>query len=473
MVGDYSEDALIEQPAIELFGKIGWQTVDCFSEFDVPGGNPLGRETKGEVVLKSRLLPALEKLNPDLSFETFKLAIEELTRDRSAMSLVHANREVYDLIKNGVKVSIRKPDGEGEVIETVRVIDWDSPSENDFLLASQLWVTGEMYTRRTDLVGFVNGIPFVFIELKAAHRQLGSAYNDNLADYKDTIPHLFWYNQLIILSNGATSKVGSITAEWEHFADWKKISSEGEEGLVSLETMIRGTCEPSRILDLVENYALFMEARRGTVKLVAKNHQYWGVCGALKALTEIESKRGRLGVFWHTQGSGKSVSMIFFAQKVLRKIPGNWTFVIVTDRKEMDVQIYRNFANAGVITEEQAHAESSAGLRQLLQEDHRYVFTLIHKFRTEKGEKHPVLSERSDIIVITDEAHRSQYDSLAMNMRTALPNASFIAFTGTPLIVGEELTRRVFGDYVSIYILCDGLQTVIAGDKLIVPTASG
>ncbi|MDI6784928.1 MAG: HsdR family type I site-specific deoxyribonuclease, partial [bacterium] len=164
-----------------------------------------------------------------------------------------------------------------------------------------------------------------------------------------------------------------------------------------------------------------------------------------------EDGSNKLGVFWHTQGSGKSISMIFLAQKVLRKIPGNWTFVIITDRKELDKQIYDNFVHTGAVSETQTQADSSAHLRQLLMEDHRYVFTLIHKFRTETGEKHPVLSTRSDIIVITDEAHRTQYDTLALNMRTALPNASFIAFTGTPLIVGEEKTRLVFGDYISIY----------------------
>ncbi len=452
MTFDYTENALIEHPAIELFEKLGWETADCFHEFSRPGGSPLGRETKGEVVLvKSRLRPALERLNPGLPHEAFDLAIEELTRDRSRLSLAHANREIYDLIKNGVRVYVPDPGGDGETVENVRLIDWDAPANNDFLLASQFWVTGEMYTRRADLVGFVNGIPLVLIELKASHKRLETAYENNLTDYKHSIPHLFWYNQLIILSNGSQSKVGSVTASWEHFTDWKKINSEGEEGIISLDTMIRGTCEPSRLLDLVENYTLFMEARGGLVKLVAKNHQYLGVGNVLDAFHEIESRKGKLGVFWHTQGSGKSVSMIFFSQKVFRKIPGNWTFVIVTDRRELDLQIYKNFVNTGVITEKQAHAESSAHLRQLLTEDHRYVFTLIHKFRTEKGEKHPVLSERSDIIVITDEAHRSQYDTLALNMRTALPNASFIAFTGTPLIAGEEKTRDVFGDYVSIY----------------------
>ncbi len=179
-----------------------------------------------------------------------------------------------------------------------------------------------------------------------------------------------------------------------------------------------------------------------------------------RPLADIRQRDGKLGVFWHTQGSGKSVSMMFFAQKVLRKIPGNWTFVVVTDRQELDGQIYKNFVSAGVVTEGHAQAESSKHLRQLLREDHRYVFTLIHKFRTEKGEAHPVLSERRDIIVITDEAHRSQYDTLALNMRTALPNAGFLAFTGTPLIVGEEKTRQVFGDYISVY---DFQQSVADG----------
>lgn len=449
-ISDYSEDTLVEQPAIALFAELGWQTADCFSETFGTGGM-LGRETAGEVVLTSRLRPALERLNRGLPAFAFDLAIEELTRDRSAMSLARANSEVYRLIKDGVKVRIPDLNGEGETVETVRVIDWNEPDNDDFFLASQFWVTGEMHKRRADLVGFVNGIPFLFIELKAPHKRLETAYTDNLTDYKDTIPHILWYNQLVIISNGSESKVGSATAAWEHFADWKKINDEGEEGIISLATMIRGTCEPERLLDLVENYMVFMEVPGGLVKLVAKNHQYFGVERTIAALRDIKSRNGKLGVFWHTPGSGKSVSMIFFSQKILRKISGNWTFVIVTDRKDLDTQIYKNFANTGVVTEEQAQATSSAHLRQLLGEDHRYVFTLIQKFRAGKGERHPVLSERSDIIVITDEAHRSQYDTLALNMRTALPNASFIAFTGTPLIIGEEKTRDIFGDYISIF----------------------
>ncbi len=411
----------------------------------------MGREAKSEVVLGGRLRPALERLNPDLPAIAYDQAIEELIRDRSAMAPAQANRDVYLLLKNGVQVKIPASDGEGETVESVRLIDWKTPASNDFLLVNQFWVTGEMGTKRADLVGFVNGIPLVFIELKATHARLETAYTDNLGDYKNTIPQLFWYNALIVLSNGSRSRIGSMTASWEHFAEWKKINSEGEEGIVSLETMIQGTCDKARLLDLVENFTLFMEVQGGLIKMLGKNHQYLGVNNAIEALRGIEKRAGRLGVFWHTQGSGKSVSMICFAQKVLRKIPGNWTFVIITDRQELDHQIYKYFAASGAVTEQEAQATSSHHLRQLLTENHRYVFTLIHKFRTEPGEEHPVLSERSDIIVITDEAHRSQYDTLALNMRTALPNASFIAFTGTPLIIGEEKTREVFGDYVSVY----------------------
>ena len=434
----YSEDALVEQPAIKLLAELGWETVR---------GRDLKRETQSDAMLTARLGPALKRLNPHVLPEAIDQASAEITRDRSQMSIVAANREVYRLLKDGVRITVPAPEDDSETVETVRVIDWNEPANNDFLLCSQFRITGEMHSRRADLVGFINGLPLVLVELKAVHRRLETAYKDNLRDYKDTVPHLFWANALIILSNGSESRVGSITAEWEHFAEWKKVGRESEEERVSLETMLRGVCDPARLLDLVENFTLFQDVVGGTIKLTAKNHQYLGVNNALAALR----CRRKLGVFWHTQGSGKSVSMMFFAQKVLRKVPGNWTFVIVTDRRELDGQIYKHFVASGVVSEGRVQAANSQHLRQLLGEDHRYIFTLIHKFRTEAGETHPVLSKRSNIIVITDEAHRSQYDTLALNMRTALPNAMFMAFTGTPLIVGEEKTRQVFGDYVSVY----------------------
>jgi type I restriction enzyme R subunit len=297
----------------------------------------------------------------------------------------------------------------------------------------------------------VNGLPLVFVELKAVHKNLKNAFEKNLSDYKTTIPQLFWYNAFIILSNGSETKVGTMTAPWEHFSEWKKVSSEEEPGVVSLETAIRGTCERNRFIDILENFTLFTTEFGPLVKILAKYHQFLGVNNSIQALERIKQNQGRLGVFWHTQGSGKTYSMMFFSQKVLRKVPGSWTFVVVTDRDDLDRQSYEKFASAAVVIEPDVHATSSLHLRQLLSEDHRHVFTLIHKFRTERGQRHPVISDRSDVIVMTDEAHRSQYDILAKNMRDALPKAAFLAFTGTPLIVGEEKTREVFGDYVSIY----------------------
>ncbi len=451
MHNPYSEDELIEQPAIALLAGMGWDTLNCYSEFD-RGDSSLGRRTKSEVVLISRLHTALEYLNPTATQEAIAKASEEIIRSRSVMSDVEANREIYILLKDGVRVAMSDPDGEGETVELLQVIDWENPENNNFFAATQFWITGEMYTKRPDMVCFVNGIPLVLMEFKRIDVNLYAAYNDNLRDYKQTIPHLFWYNAFVLLSNGTDSKVGSLTAGWEHFAEWKRVHSEDEPPKVSLETILQALCEPQRLLDVVENFILFMEAQGGLIKILAKNHQYLGANNTIQSLQKIEDNQGKLGVFWHTQGSGKSVSMLFFAQKVLRKVPGNWTFVVVTDRKELDDQIYKTFAStSGVLTQQEVHAENIKHLRQLLSEDHRYIFTLIQKFQTQDGERHPVLSERSDVVVITDEAHRSQYDTLALNMRTALPNAAFIAFTGTPLIAGEEKTKSVFGDYVSVY----------------------
>ena len=412
----------------------------------------------------------MERLDPDISAEGIDQALTEITRDRSVLQHARANREIHDLLRDRVPVSIRRPDG-SKVTERLTVIDWENPDNNEFLLVSQLWVKSDLYERRADLLAFVNGIPLVFIELKAGHKNLRHAYDDNLRDYRDTIPHVFTPNGFIVLSNGAETKVGSITSAWEHFLEWKKINSEGEVGRVSLETVIRGMCTKERLLDLVANFIVFQELPGGIVKLVARNHQYLGVNNALARLREVrasavcaqEQKPGlltaadaaaqpaaKLGVFWHTQGSGKTVSMIFFTQKVLRTMTGNWTFVVVTDRDDLDDQAHKEFAAAGIL-EDHIRATSAKNLRELLTEDHRYVFTLIQKFRTEHGERHPVLSSRDDVIVITDEAHRTQYDTLALNMQNALPNAGFLGFTGTPLIAGEERTKEVFGDYVSIY----------------------
>jgi len=320
----------------------------------------LGRETPAGVVLEKRLRAALAKVNPGISPLALTVAVDHLTRDRSVLSPVRANQEIYRLLKDGIGVSYR-PEGEHEeVFETVQVIDWNHPRANDFFLASQFRISGDYGRKRADLVGFVNGLPLVFIELKASHQRLELAFERNLSDYRTTIPQVFWHNAFILLSNGSQSRIGSLTAGWEHFAGWKKINDEGEEGVVSLETMIRGVCEPARLLDLVENFTVYSEARGEVSKLLAKNHQFLGVNNAIAAVEKIRDNQGRLGVFWHTQGSGKSYSMVFFSQKVLRRLPGNWTFVIVTDRDDLDGQIYRNFASTGALIEEESRVRAAS-----------------------------------------------------------------------------------------------------------------
>ncbi|GEA51158.1 DEAD/DEAH box helicase [Vibrio inusitatus NBRC 102082] len=457
----YTEDALVEQPAINLFSDLGWDTATCWDEVfgslddDHLTDNPLyfGRETRNDVVLFTRLKAALLKLNPDVNTLVIQEAIDQISRDRSAMTAISANEEVYELLTNGYVYTTNSEDEEDCVVQ---YIDWSNTSNNDFLLCSQMSITGEIETRRPDLIGFVNGLPLVFIELKASHKNLLTAYKNNLSDYKNTIPQLFTYNQIIILSNGVQSKVGSISSQWEHFAEWKKVECEKEERRVSLEVVIRGVCEQNRLLDIIENYTLFVKSKH-TVKIIAKYHQYLGVNQALSGLSNVKERAGQLGVFWHTQGSGKSFSMVFFCKKAFRKYTGNWTFVLVTDRTDLDDQIYKTFNSAGIVTEN-CQADSGAELKALLGEDHRFVFTLIQKFKGDEKGNFPVLSERDDIIVITDEAHRSQYDSLAMNMRNAMPNASFMAFTGTPLLAGEAKTQEVFGDYISIYNFADAVD---------------
>lgn len=449
MSNNLSEEAL-EVATIEHFEELGYSSMNCYTE-SFGDDATLGRQTSSEVVLPLRLKDALVKLNPEIPIDGINFAIEELSKDRSVQNPVTANQEVYKLIKDGVKVSFKDDDGI-ETEDVVRVIDWDEPANNDFLITRQFKISGEMYNCRADLVLFVNGLPLVLGELKSSHKRLENGFNDNIKHYKQAIPQLFWYNAFIIVSNGSKSKMGTITSEWEHYSEWKKINSEGEKGIISLDTLMKGTCTRENLLDLIENFTLFKEGKGGNQKIVAKNHQFLGVNEAIKSVKDRKRLEGRLGVFWHTQGSGKSFSMVFFSQKVLRKLQGNWTFLIVTDREDLDSQICKNFTSTGAVTEEDVRAKDRKHLKDLLSEDHRNIFTMIQKFGTEeKGQVYDKLSDRDDIIVITDESHRSQYATLAMNMRKALPNASYIAFTGTPLMKNDEKTREVFGDYVSVY----------------------
>lgn len=445
------EDGSVEQPALALLAELGWERVDLYQE-QLGAANPTGRTSFRQAHLPTRLQAALKRLNPALPTEALKLAEEELTRDRSAMLPYAANREVLALIRNGVPVQVRRDERHFDN-HLVQVIDWKDPANNDFVAANQVWIEGVLHKRRPDTIGFVNGLPLLLAEWKAPTKPLADAHEANLRDYRDTIPQLLHANGFVILSNGLDAVMGAAHAPFEFFSPWKKLEEGGPE-VPGLETLLRATCDPARFLDLIESFVLFDEARGGLIKIIGRYHQVLGVNRAMEAVRHIEANQGRLGVFWHTQGSGKSLSMVMFAEKVLRRLGGNYTFVVVTDRTELDDQIAGQFASAGALTKDirQAQAGSREHLKQLLAGNERYVFTLIQKFSTAEREPMPVLSDRSDIIVMTDEAHRSQYDQLAANMRAALPNAAFIGFTGTPLIKGEESrTREVFGDYVSIY----------------------
>ena len=466
VTASYGELVLVEQAAMDLLAGLGWTVKNLYGETFGELGTE-GRVSEQQVILPRRLRAALEALNPGLPADAYAQAIEQITQDRSRQIAVNANRELYRLLKDGVKVKVADEAG-GHSIETLRVIDWATPGNNDFFLTSQMWVAGDMYRRRCDLVAFVNGLPLVFIELKKPSVPLKSAYDANLRDYKgQSVPQLFHPNAFIVLSNGSDTRVGTLTSAWEHFFDWKRVEDEDEAingkaqgGQVSLERALRGLLEPGRLLDYVENFTLFEEGKGGLIKKTAKNHQFLGVNKSIARLVELRASQPasgqmdakRLGVFWHTQGSGKSLSMVFFTQKVLRRVLGSCTFVIVTDREELDDQISKTFKATGATAREDVRATSGAHLKELLGGNERYIFTLIQKFRNEPGQAYPQLSDRSDVVVITDEAHRSQYDIFALNMRNALPNAGFLGFTGTPLIKGDdERTREVFGDYVSVY----------------------
>lgn len=435
----------LELEAMKKVEELGYEAIDCSSETFGESAT-LGRKTPEEVVLQDRLKKKVQELNKYLPVEAIDDALMTLLQSKATLSLIDANRFYYELIKNGVSATYRDEFGI-EKQDKVKIIDWEVPENNDFLITRQFKISGEMYNCRADMVLFVNGLPLVFIELKASHRHLENAYNDNIKHYLKEIPQAFSYNAFIIISNGTESKIGSLISPLEHFSEWKKINDEGEKGIISLDTVIKGTLSKKNLLDIIENFILYQKTNEGLIKIVGKNHQYLGVNkGFEKILDDETRKTKKLGVFWHTQGSGKSFSMVFLAQKTLRKLPGNWTFLIVTDREDLDTQIYSNFVDTFAVTEDSVRAKSKAGLKKLLSEDHRYVFTMIQKFQGAEE-----LSRRYNIIVFTDEAHRTQYNKLAMDMRKALPNACFMAFTGTPLLTGDEKTKEVFGDYTSIY----------------------
>lgn len=455
---EYSEDGLVEEATQEALEQLGWDVKvawhkESFSSKDDRSDGLLGRANKSEVILQRYLKEALVKLNPGLPNIAYQNAIDLIIQTEADKSLGALNKQKHELLTKGVQVSFQDEKGKLQK-KRLKVFDFNQPEKNYFLAVRQFEVVGKIYSKRPDVVGFVNGIPLVFFELKAHGIDLRNAFEDNLTDYKDTIPEVLHSNAFIILSNGTDSRVGTVTSPYKFFLEWKRIE-ENEKGDVSLDTMLRGTCDKTRLLDLFENFLLFDGEGDDVVKIMAKNHQFIGVNKVVEQAKNIEDLKGKLGVFWHTQGSGKSYSMVFICQKILRKFGKSYTFLVVVDRTELENQLYDTFTGCGAVTEDNVRAKSRKHLRELLAENHRYVFTLIHKFAIDKKKEteYPLITERDNIIVISDEAHRTQGGSYAQNMRfKAIPNASFLGCTGTPLIDNEiELTKKIFGGYVSVY----------------------
>ncbi|OQY39983.1 MAG: deoxyribonuclease [Candidatus Cloacimonetes bacterium 4572_65] len=455
-----SEDDIERNATKLLLDELRYsKAINCYTSDPNNLNDKSNRESKKDVVFKDRILSALKKINPNVSDEVLDRALTEITRKRTMMSAARANKEISILLKDGITLEQENSRGKKEPIR-IKFIDYDNTDKNEFLIVTQLWIQGERGFRRPDIILYINGFPLVFIELKNSNVKVEQGYTKNLTDYKNDIPQLFWHNSFCVISNAIETKVGSFTAGWEHFFKWLRINDEKEKVNLeevksrgtSLEFLLRGLCNKDRLLDYIENFTFF---HGEDTKIVAQNHQFLGVNKAIESFKDRENRDGKLGVFWHTQGSGKSFSMAFLYRKIMRKEGGDFSFVIITDRNDLDGQIYKNFVKSGVITKNDAATPSNGKkLREALAKNKKIVFTLIQKFRYDKGKTFPCLTdEESDreVIVIVDEAHRTQYADLADNLRLALPKAHFFAFTGTPLLGKNRKTNKWFGSYVSEY----------------------
>lgn len=448
---DYSENILVQESAGNLLrDELGWDVKFAYNSEILGENGTFGRKSYKEILLTRFLVEALKKFNPWINEAQIIEALRNLESRLSTASLLQVNEEKYYLIRDGIPVTIKKPNGETQIKKAV-VIDFLKPENNYFLAIKELKIHGELHRRRTDIVGFVNGIPLLFVELKNSSVDVRNAYEDNYTDYQDTVPNLFYYNAFLMLSNGMEAKVGTLGSKFEFFHEWKRLE-ENDQGSVALETMLLGICKKENFLDLFENFILYDHSNGHTAKILARNHQYLGVNEAMKAYAARKLNDGKLGVFWHTQGSGKSYSMLFFTKKVRRKMQGTPTFVILTDRDELNTQISDTFENCGLLGKDikasQYIATSGSDLVQKLKGNPSFIFTLIQKFN--KPNEEPIYPDH-DIIIISDEAHRSQYGIFADNMMKLLPTAARIGFTGTPLLSSDNITARTFGGYVSVY----------------------
>lgn len=441
---------MIQKSAAELLEKeLGWESVYAFDSEVLGLDGTLGRRTQHEVLLTRRLRQALKSLNPWINEKQLAEALERMSEHMSSQTLMQINEKKYQYIRDGVPVTRVKSNGETEEVKA-KVIDFNSPEKNEFLCVRELWVYGPLYRRRADIVGFVNGIPLLFIELKNHDVAVEDAFTKNYRDYLDTIPQLFYHNAFVMFSNGLEARVGTIDSKWEFFHEWKRLT-EQEAGNVELQTMLHGICKKENFLDLLESFILYDHSGGSTVKILARNHQYLGVNQAVEMYRNREHLKGKLGVFWHTQGSGKSYSMLFLAQKIRRKFEGSPTIVVLTDRDELNKQISDTFENCGLLGKVKAKefiASSGEDLKSKLKGNPSFIFSLIQKFNDPHAT--PIYPDH-DIIVMSDEAHRTQNGVFADNLMHMLPTAHRIGFTGTPLLKHDNITERTFGGYVSIY----------------------
>jgi type I restriction enzyme R subunit len=465
--------------AIYTFGALGYKHLDAASEQE-EACSVTQRLHSGSVVLLDRLCGALEQLNPWATPAQIAAASAALTRERRTLDEVEANREIWHLLRDGVRVTPAAPaDGAAEEQRppeapqeaVLRVIDWQNPFANDLLIVSNLQVRGRYGLRSLPLVVFINGLPLVLLLLDIG--ELGRIYHRTLQACRHELPALFWYNALILLCNDASNRVGCVGAPWEQFCIWRHSEHEGEPEDTSLEGLLNAVCRPQHLLDLIEHFTLFRAGPRPQ-KIVARHHQYQSVnavCGRLAQFLRLRCElmtdelRGRLGVCWHTQGAGKSYTLLFFMQKARRTLCYDWTFLLVTERADLAQHLYETCRQCGLLTEAlpTVQASDSASLQHLLTTGRPLLFAPIQSFQSTPPRSRP-LSTRANIIVIADEIYRREHEPLVRQMREALPNAAFLSFSGAPLIEPTDSEKRdTFGAYVSSY---DFLQALRDGVTL-------
>ena len=470
MSGNLTE-SVVEQAALEWFRALDYQV--SFGPSIAPGEPAAERETYEQVLLEGRLRDALRRLNPVLPTEALEEAFRKLSRISGAQ-LLDANHELHHYLVNGVSVEYLREDG-AVGYDPVRVLDYEDPDRNDWLVVNQLTVTEGGHTRRPDVVVFVNGLPLAVIELKSATAENATIWSafQQLQTYKAEIQSLFVFNELLVISDGLAARIGTLSSPRERFAPWRTIEGEdlAPSSLVQLEVLIRGVFERRRFLELVRYFVAFEDDGDRVIKKVAGYHQFHATNRAVEATLAASRPTGsrRVGVVWHTQGSGKSLTMAFYAGRVvLHPEMANPTLVVLTDRNDLDDQLFATFSRCHeLLRQKPVQALDRAHLRELLKvAAGGVVFTTIQKFLPETQPSEPLgersarrdtfhlLSSRENVVVLADEAHRSQYDFIdgfARHLRDALPNASFIGFTGTPIELTDKNTRAVFGDYLSVY----------------------